>query len=108
MTNSTKTCPNCSNTFWDDTFASVGHTACTNCLHERKVNKRSIKGVYISTCTTKFGDTYFLTPNGWVNMIGIDTKKNKITYARNTANVRFLLANLPYGGVEVETKFSAF
>ena len=110
MTKPTKTCLNCSNSFWTEEYSSeLGwHFACTNCLATRKKTTRKAKGFYISSVTTKFGDTYFLTSKGWVNMIGMDTVKNKITYERKTANVRYWLVNTPYGAGEVETSFAAY
>lgn len=110
MSNSNKTCQECSNSFWTEEFsAELGfHLACTNCGETRKRITREPKGCYISSVTTRFGDTYFLTAKGWVNMIGIDTAKNKITYLRKTANVRYWLQNPPYGSGEVKTEFTAY
>lgn len=99
-----KLCTECGNNYFDT--CHLEQTAqCTNCNHSIAYVRRQPKGHYITSCATRFGDTYFLTSKGWLNMIGMDTKKTPITYARVTARIKHALENTPYGTEKVDTEF---
>lgn len=104
MIKTMKPCAACGNTYYD--VCTVNREAhCTNCNQRVAYSTRKAKGVYITTSSSEWGDTYFLTKAGWVNRDNMDTKKTPITYIRMTAKVKEYLSCAPYGAESIETVF---